>query len=108
MRTVHTTASREDVQTRLCHDRNHLLSIASPSRDIFQKTSALIAALRRTGCPAPACEETNLSSPERNYYKAQQDHEEKLSRGYRPVQTRCGGRISMNFTKSGKPFIMYV
>lgn len=53
MSSSHTSASREDIKGRLCKDCQHRIDTTSPTRDIFQKTTALISALQLLGCRGP-------------------------------------------------------
>jgi predicted translin family RNA/ssDNA-binding protein len=82
MKEPHMSATMEDITTRLQRDRKNRADVTSPSRDIFQKTSALIAALRSTGCPAAAHEDTPLSLGKHKLQDALDLHQEKLRCGY--------------------------
>ena len=45
MKSEHVSASRKDLRVRLLHDQDNHLALASPTRDVFQKTAAFISAL---------------------------------------------------------------
>jgi hypothetical protein len=64
MASSHTLASREDIKAWLRKDRQHRIDTTSPTRDIFQKMSAFIAALQRLGCRGPIYEQTSISDVE--------------------------------------------
>ena len=65
--TEHTHATRQLLQERLRCDRDYRMVTSSPTRDVFQKTSAFITALRTVGCSAPEQEQTVLMPAEQEY-----------------------------------------
>ncbi|KAJ7679908.1 hypothetical protein B0H17DRAFT_1138922 [Mycena rosella] len=67
------------------------LQHASPTRDIFHKTGAFIAALRKQRCPAPRQEETYFDSDEEEEQLAKEEHQAKIRRGYVPSIATCEG-----------------
>ena len=106
MKTIHTSASRKDLENRLLNDRENRLAMASPTCDIFLKTGALIAALRNIGCRAPIQETTQLSPAEHKHAQLIAEHQSKLRRGYMPHTEMCKGRIGLKYNKHGKPLIV--
>jgi hypothetical protein len=104
----HESASRETVEDRLQMDRETRLDAASPTRDIFQKTSAYLTALRRSGCGAPAYEGTTLNHTELAQRSVDNEHLAKLQRGYVPTKTTCDGRVFFEYDFSGHPFVRFV
>ncbi|KAJ7145085.1 hypothetical protein C8R43DRAFT_890873 [Mycena crocata] len=92
----HTHASRANIQTRLRQDRDERLQHASPTKDIFSKTSAYLAAIRKLGCSHPP--DTQLAN---NDVPQQDDIMEyywkQRSRGYRPKDSTCEGKIRIIF-----------
>ncbi|KAJ6477108.1 hypothetical protein C8R47DRAFT_393343 [Mycena vitilis] len=101
----HFCASRALLQERLRNDRDIRLSGASPSRDIFQKTAALVAALRKIGCSAPLCEETLFDSDEEEVQDALIFHRRRHQRGYVPKTDSCEGRLYLSHDFKGRPLI---
>jgi len=64
IKVIHICASREDIKKQLGRDRQQKLDLASPTRDVFEKTLALISALQKNGCPGPLYEPTFMSPEE--------------------------------------------
>jgi hypothetical protein len=106
MKTAHTSASRNDLRARLLRDRENHIAMASPTRDIFVKTAALISVFRDVGCNAPMQEPTVLPPAEYEYNKVLSEHQAKRRRGYIPGKEICQGRLSLQFNKHSKPFVM--
>ncbi|KAJ7059864.1 hypothetical protein C8F01DRAFT_1253960 [Mycena amicta] len=89
----HTKATRQDILERLKRDAEERARYSSPSRDVFERTQALLSAVRRTGCRRPKVEDTKLSEIEQ---LIREQHEQYLSiaqRGYSPSEEICRGRI---------------
>ncbi|KAJ7018082.1 hypothetical protein C8F04DRAFT_1199503 [Mycena alexandri] len=74
----HTSASRANIQTWLRQDREDRLQYASPSKDIFCRTAAYLAALRKLGCSRPSVEETLFSESEEEQNKILEIYREQL------------------------------
>jgi hypothetical protein len=104
----HTTASHDVLQMRLQLDHDIQLDGASPSRDMFQKTSALIIALRRLGCNAPLSDVTECLPHERDTREKSHAHFTKLQRGYQSSRVLCKGRILFDTDHQGRVFIRSV
>ncbi|KAJ6546670.1 hypothetical protein DFH09DRAFT_1506327 [Mycena vulgaris] len=85
----HTKASRDDVRDRLRKDREDRLQYVSPSRDIFLRTSAYLAALQKLGCSRPLAEVTNLSTTEEEQREARDLYLFQTKRGYRMKEGDC-------------------
>lgn len=97
LKVPHVSASREDVRERLKVDRFHRIEMSSPERDIFQKTAALISAIRKTGCSAPKFEETTIPPSERAPCDENRAWIQRIRRGYRPTESTCEGRIYLRY-----------
>jgi hypothetical protein len=91
IREPHSHATRALLQDRFRDDRQARLDGASPSRDVFQKTAALVAALRKLGCSAPLCEETIFESDEEEVHDALILHRNATSVGMSPKKSRAKG-----------------
>ncbi|KAJ6528652.1 hypothetical protein DFH09DRAFT_1413445 [Mycena vulgaris] len=101
----HTKASRDDVRDRLRKDREDRLQYVSPSRDIFLRTSAYLAALQKLGCSRPLAEVTNLSTTEEEQREARDLYLFQTQRGYRMKEGLCEGRIVFDYGDNGHPYI---
>ncbi|KAJ7488621.1 hypothetical protein B0H11DRAFT_2406715 [Mycena galericulata] len=100
----HHEATRDMLKERLRNDREARIQTASPSRQIFQKTAALVAALRRLGCGATLQEETIVESDEEEEYDKLILHRTEHRRGYVPPTETCQGRLQLAYTNQ-KPYI---
>lgn len=103
----HTSASREDVNERLRKDRQHRIDTASPTRDIFQKTTALISALQLLGCRGPEHESTFAASGrEQEINDILAAHKAIIQRGFTSKHPLCSGRLQLWYsTLNSKPYI---
>lgn len=111
MLSSHTSASREDINERLRKDRQHRIDTASPTRDIFQKTIALISALQILGCRGPMHESTLVSGwdSEQEITDLLAAHKATIQRGFTPKQPLCSGRLELQYSGINlKPYIQYV
>ncbi|KAJ6580689.1 hypothetical protein B0H19DRAFT_1060427 [Mycena capillaripes] len=81
IREPHSHATRALLQQRFRDDRQARIDGASLSRVVFQKTAALVAALRKLGCSAPLCEETIFESDEEEVHEALVFHCKRNQRG---------------------------
>ena len=95
MASSHVSATREDVKARLHKDRQYRINTTSPTRDIFQKTSAFIAALQQLGCCGPIHEPTIVSAGEKDLREFFAAHKAKIQRGYTPLRLPCDGRLEL-------------
>ncbi|KAJ7490348.1 hypothetical protein B0H11DRAFT_2191580 [Mycena galericulata] len=100
----HHEATRDMLKERLRNDREARIQTASPSRQIFQKTAALVAALRRLGCGATLQEETIVESDEEEEYDKLILHRTEHRRGYVPPTETCQGRLQLAYANQ-KPYI---
>ncbi|KAJ6527069.1 hypothetical protein B0H19DRAFT_970076 [Mycena capillaripes] len=105
IREPHSHATRALLQQRFRNDRQARLNGASPSRDVFQKTAALVTALRKLGCSAPRYEETIFESDEEEAHDAFVFHRKRNQRGYVPKQELCEGRLYLRSDFEQKPYI---
>ncbi|KAK7050219.1 hypothetical protein R3P38DRAFT_2431148, partial [Favolaschia claudopus] len=101
----HTKASREDVRDRLKKDRDDRLQYVSPTRDIFLKTSAFLAALQKLGCGRPLHEVTTLSVSEEEEWEAKELYTYQVQRGYRAKEGLCEGRIVFDYDDNERPYV---
>ncbi|KAJ3816826.1 hypothetical protein F5880DRAFT_1634594, partial [Lentinula raphanica] len=95
----HYSATREQLMHRMRHSRAQQAKCTSPARDVFDKTSAYLIALKRLGCTAGAQEipdEQSLHSPEDRL---------AFRRGYPDRPDRCTGQLLFGVTFSGVPYI---
>ncbi|KAJ3804094.1 hypothetical protein F5876DRAFT_70917 [Lentinula aff. lateritia] len=93
----HSSAAREQLETRLRHDCEVRAEFLSPNRDLFEHTSVFITALRRSGCSA-------------NVEGFRADHLEDFDtmyvrRGYPQKRDHCDGKIVFGYTFNGDPYI---
>jgi hypothetical protein len=105
MSSSHMSASREDIKSRLHKDRQHRIDTISPTRDIFQKTTALISALQLLGCRGPMHKSTpvTVSSWEQVVLAA---NKEMIQRGFTPKHPLCSGRLELRYSSVNlKPYI---
>jgi hypothetical protein len=108
MESAHTSAGREDITARLHRDRQHRLDTASPSRDIFQKTTAFISALQHLGCRGPLYEPTLFYGREKELRDFLAQHKAKIQRGSSLQQPTCDGRLELCYGYAdAKPYIQY-
>jgi hypothetical protein len=105
MKAVHVSASREDIKARLRQDWQQHIDTMSPTRDIFEKTSAFISALQLNGCRAPLCEPTVLSAREEEIHSAFAFHRSRMQRGYTPLKKTCEGQLYLLYTIEEAPYI---
>ncbi|KAG6819294.1 hypothetical protein H0H93_013296 [Arthromyces matolae] len=105
-KTGHTVATRQDIQDRLKKNIECRVSTSSPSRDVFEKTVALISALRTLGCNARRQEETFLTASEKVFLQDFAERQSKMSRGYTPSVKTCEGRLLLEYNEEGNPYIV--
>ncbi|KAJ7117533.1 hypothetical protein C8R44DRAFT_626720 [Mycena epipterygia] len=89
----HHKATAHDVQERLQNDRDERLQYASPTRDIFQKTAAYLAVIRKMGCWRPKIEETLRLATEQGLQDERDLYLFQTQRGYVPPEELCEGRV---------------
>ena len=77
MKAIHVSANISDVESRLRKDQQYHLDAASPTRDIFQKTLALICSLQDSGCRVPVLEQTVLLEKKRYFREKYAAHKMK-------------------------------
>lgn len=91
------------VRERLQVDRDLRLEYASPSRDVFVRTSAYLAALRKLGCGRPRWDFTCLTPAEQEQREIQQQFEMQVGRGYQMEKITCQGRLVFEYDSQGHP-----
>ncbi|KAK7013858.1 hypothetical protein R3P38DRAFT_3322433 [Favolaschia claudopus] len=102
----HTKSSKELIKERLEADLEEQCSLASPSRDIFAKTAAFIAGIRKLGCgfqetDAPPQLEQESKSFLDDHSKSRNDELERIEKaahvsGYGPLVSQC--RTVVNYS----------
>lgn len=109
MKAIHVSANISDGESRLRNDQQYHLDAASPARDTFQKTLALICALQDSGCRAPVQEQTVLSEKERYFREKYAEHKMKTQRGSAGLNMKetCQGRVLLHNASGPKPYISY-
>ncbi|KAJ7747876.1 hypothetical protein B0H14DRAFT_2541606 [Mycena olivaceomarginata] len=102
----HTKASRALIKERLQADLEQQYESASPSRDIFAKTAAFIAGIRKLGCGSQENDSRpDLLPSEQQNKEFWDDHHKILRRGYEPATRTCSGRVSLDFDHRGQALI---
>ncbi|KAJ6535548.1 hypothetical protein B0H19DRAFT_1271291 [Mycena capillaripes] len=102
----HVAATRQDVKERLQNDRDERLESASPSKDVFLRTSAYLAALQKLGCSRPMNEETFRSASEEEEHAARELYLFQIQRGYRMKEGGvCEGRLVFDYDDHGHPYV---
>ncbi|KAF9058435.1 hypothetical protein BDP27DRAFT_1241199 [Rhodocollybia butyracea] len=102
----HSAASREALQIRLLRSKALQDEFASPSRSHFEKTSAYLAALKRTGCPATYCSEIDvISETAETGFAESSEVRHAARRGYPEIPNHCQGSFVFGFMLNGDPFI---
>ncbi|KAJ7830070.1 hypothetical protein B0H14DRAFT_3715963 [Mycena olivaceomarginata] len=101
----HTVASLALIQSCLRRDREQRLEIASPSKDIFQRTAAYITALRKLGCSRPLVEPTPLSAEEAEEKETRELYWSQVKRGHRPKEGTCEGKLLFSYDSHHQPRI---
>ncbi|KAG6917541.1 hypothetical protein DXG01_002177 [Tephrocybe rancida] len=101
-------STRDDIHERLKHDLDLRISNSSPTRDIFEKTAALIATYRQLGCTALQHEKTLLTESEQLHQRESEKRHFKMSRGYLSLsQTKmCEGRLLLQYSDEEQPYIL--
>ncbi|KAF8152705.1 hypothetical protein K438DRAFT_2079307 [Mycena galopus ATCC 62051] len=89
----HTSATRADIKERLQNDRYLRLESTSPTKDVFLRTVAYLAAIQRMGCRRPLTEETFLLASEQEERETRELYLQQIQRGYRSKEGICEGRL---------------
>ncbi|KAJ7508004.1 hypothetical protein B0H11DRAFT_2218004 [Mycena galericulata] len=101
----HTSASREDVKERLQNDRENRIQSSSPSKDVFLRTVAYLAAVNKLGCSRPLTEETFLLVSEQEEREARELYLFQIQRGYRRPEGICEGNLVFGYDDDERPYI---
>ncbi|KIK52752.1 hypothetical protein GYMLUDRAFT_1028506 [Collybiopsis luxurians FD-317 M1] len=102
----HSAASRSQLQAQLLDDHKYYREISSPACDVFERTLALITAVRCVGCTARTALDLELAQEDEVGDSQTDDRERKeLRRGYPEIPNRCTGRIIFGYTFDETPFI---
>ncbi|KAK7022633.1 hypothetical protein R3P38DRAFT_3196030 [Favolaschia claudopus] len=103
----HCSASPELVRERLRVDMETYAAGTSPNRLVFEKTAALITALRTTGCGSRESTETPaLAASEQQAVDFLKTHHSRMQRGYEPAVAQCTGRVSLEYNHEGKALVV--
>ncbi|KAE9392665.1 hypothetical protein BT96DRAFT_1023443 [Gymnopus androsaceus JB14] len=97
----HSSATRDQLRTRMHYSKEQQTEFASPRRDVFEKTSAYLTALIRVGCTS----ESNKSNDEYSPPAAVLEARMTLRRGYPEKPNRCTGRLLFRLDFEGNPYI---
>ncbi|KAJ7121386.1 hypothetical protein C8R44DRAFT_705332 [Mycena epipterygia] len=100
----HTSATRQAIEQRLADERQARLDYSSPQRDVFLKTAAYIAAVKRLGCQRPPDKLTARTPEEQSIYEASQAVAKHFQRGYLSPAT-CDGRIIFQELPDQNPYL---
>ncbi|KAJ7169084.1 hypothetical protein C8R43DRAFT_1120974 [Mycena crocata] len=100
----HSKPSRKLIRESLARDiETHAASI-SPTRVIFDKTAALITALRSNGCGSSDCSQTPIIPlSEQSSHTFLVERQTQIQRGYEAEN--CKGRIFLDYNSKGKPVV---
>ncbi|KAJ7211557.1 hypothetical protein C8J57DRAFT_1097634, partial [Mycena rebaudengoi] len=98
-------ATRQDVSDRLRVDRDQRVLHASPTRDIFTKTSAYLTAIRRIGCTRQEVEPTFLGETEKLQQTQDDLHAHISQRGHSRKDDICQGRLLYTQDANGKSYV---
>ncbi|KAF8128839.1 hypothetical protein K438DRAFT_1645085 [Mycena galopus ATCC 62051] len=101
----HVSATRADVRERLQNDCDNRLESSSPSKDVFLRTVAYIAAVQKMGCRRPISEETFLLTSEEEERETREIYLQQIRRGQRQTEGICEGRIIFANDDNDQPYI---
>ncbi|KAJ8090954.1 hypothetical protein PM082_024878 [Marasmius tenuissimus] len=101
----HSQVSRKLLHERLEEEQDARLITSSPSRDIFERTSAYIAAIVRNGCRSVVHESTHYNSNEDSVRGNLKEHIHIIQRGRDRIEGKCDGRIVFAYSFSGAPVV---
>lgn len=106
----HTVANREMLMEWLANERQVRLDNSTPWRDIFTRTVAFLASIKKLGCGFPLFEPTALLPHEQLEHDKLRASQLKFQRGcIRPPASTCEGRLLLEFdNKSHQFFLRYV
>ncbi|KAI0362906.1 hypothetical protein BV20DRAFT_1075618 [Pilatotrama ljubarskyi] len=108
---AHTSASREELRTRLRQDREARLECATPTRTVFERTVSRLAAYRQYGCGAVGDRHDLAGSlpTDPDSYLEQKEllvAQERARHGHRRRDEQvCSGRLLYLHDFDGAPFI---
>ncbi|KAJ7867739.1 hypothetical protein B0H14DRAFT_3132843 [Mycena olivaceomarginata] len=103
----HSVASHALLQARLRVDLETAAASTSPNHLIFQKTAAFIAAIRALGCHSSECDQIRtLPASEQQQQDFLDTRRFHIQRGYRPLNPKCPGRLSLQYNHQGKPLVV--
>ncbi|KAJ6467409.1 hypothetical protein C8R45DRAFT_938748 [Mycena sanguinolenta] len=106
----HTSASLADVKERLQNDREQRSETSSPSKDVFLRTVAYLAAIQKLGCSRPLSEQTFFLASEEEERQTREIYLQQVQRGYRMPGGICEGRLVFSYseTDAEEPPVPYV
>ncbi|KAF7354586.1 hypothetical protein MSAN_01371900 [Mycena sanguinolenta] len=106
----HVSATLADVKERLQNDREQRSETSSPSKDVFLRTVAYLAAIQKLGCSRPLSEQTFLLASEEEERQTREIYLHQVQRGYRMPDGICEGRLVFGYgeTEEGEPRLPYV
>ncbi|KAJ3926352.1 MAG: hypothetical protein NXY57DRAFT_1065053 [Lentinula lateritia] len=99
---THSSATRDQLRDLMQRSKEQQMEFSSPMRDVFERTSAYLTAIRRIGC---TCEANLVGDNELE--KSSLDGAERvtLRRGYPEMPNRCTGQLVFRLSFEGIPYI---
>ncbi|KAJ3859292.1 hypothetical protein EV359DRAFT_75667 [Lentinula novae-zelandiae] len=98
---THSSATREQLRELMQNSKEQQMEFSSPARDVFERTSAYLTAIRRIGCTS----EANLGSDALKENPLGDAERITLRRGYPEMPNRCTGRLLFQLSFEGIPYI---
>ncbi|KAJ3916503.1 hypothetical protein F5877DRAFT_46476 [Lentinula edodes] len=97
---THSSATREQLRDLMQHSKEQQMEFSTPARDVFERTSAYLTAIRRVGCTS----EANLGQ---DASESPLDRLERIAlrRGYPEMPNRCTGGLIFQWSFDGTPYI---
>ncbi|KAJ4463608.1 hypothetical protein C8R41DRAFT_872387 [Lentinula lateritia] len=98
--TYHSQATQEQIQVLMRQNREQYMEFSTPTRDVFEKTSAYLTAIKRVGC-------TSEANHDASDFQGNSDQSEQtaLRRGYPEMPNRCTGKLLFQLSFDGTPYI---
>lgn len=90
---------------RLVEEREERLENECPWLDVFTRTAAYIAGIRKLGCNAPAYEPSFHNSVDAESRLQHQKLKSVFQRGYKPPFDTCDGKLLLQMDVQDNHFI---
>ncbi|KAJ3740786.1 hypothetical protein DFH05DRAFT_1404766 [Lentinula detonsa] len=102
----HFSVSRTTVITRLKEEQQQHQDTLSPASEVFERTTALLAALIRVGCTSRTATELEVNGDEDLGPALEHEADrQEMRRGFPDAANRCTGNIIFGFSSEDTPFI---